>query len=65
MPHEPADVYLIDGVRTPQSKYGGALAAARPDDLAARSAAQAPGYWSPSWAGSNGRAAAGAWPLCA
>jgi 3-oxoadipyl-CoA thiolase len=35
MPHEPADVYLIDGARTPQGKYGGALAAARPDDLAA------------------------------
>ena len=35
MPHEPADVSLIDGVRTPQGKYGGALAAVRPDDLAA------------------------------
>ncbi|MDQ0992763.1 acetyl-CoA C-acyltransferase [Streptomyces sp. V3I7] len=29
------EVYLIDGVRTPQGRYGGALAAARPDDLAA------------------------------
>ncbi|MFF7468867.1 acetyl-CoA C-acyltransferase [Streptomyces sp. NPDC008092] len=29
------DVYLIDGARTPQGRYGGALAAVRPDDLAA------------------------------
>ncbi len=29
------EVYLVDGVRTPQGKYGGALAAVRPDDLAA------------------------------
>ncbi|MFC7278328.1 thiolase family protein [Paractinoplanes rhizophilus] len=29
------EVYLVGGVRTPQGKYGGALAAARPDDLAA------------------------------
>jgi acetyl-CoA acetyltransferase len=35
MPYETADVYLIDGVRTPQGKYGEALAAVRPDDLAA------------------------------
>src|SRR5271169_4021051 len=35
MSHEPTDVYLVDGVRTPQGKYGGALAATRPDDLAA------------------------------
>lgn len=35
MSREPTDVYLIDGVRTPQGKYGGALATARPDDLAA------------------------------
>jgi 3-oxoadipyl-CoA thiolase len=29
------EVYLVSGVRTPQGKYGGALAAVRPDDLAA------------------------------
>src|SRR4051794_9355059 len=29
------DVYLVSGVRTPQGKYGGALAAVRADDLAA------------------------------
>ncbi|HTU73349.1 MAG TPA: acetyl-CoA C-acyltransferase [Trebonia sp.] len=28
-------VYVVDGVRTPQGRYGGALAAVRPDDLAA------------------------------
>ncbi|WP_340383998.1 thiolase family protein [Streptomyces sp. SS7] len=30
-----AEVYLIDGARTPQGRYGGALASVRPDDLAA------------------------------
>ncbi|MFJ6655874.1 thiolase family protein [Streptomyces sp. NPDC091377] len=30
-----SDVYLVDGARTPQGRYGGALAAVRPDDLAA------------------------------
>src|SRR5687768_15284396 len=30
-----AEVYLVDGVRTPQGRYGGALATVRPDDLAA------------------------------
>ncbi|MDX3729555.1 thiolase family protein [Streptomyces caniscabiei] len=29
------DVFLIDGARTPQGRYGGALASVRPDDLAA------------------------------
>ncbi|MCT2591506.1 thiolase family protein [Streptomyces sp. N2-109] len=29
------DVYVVDAVRTPVGKYGGALAQARPDDLAA------------------------------
>ncbi|WNZ13592.1 thiolase family protein [Streptomyces sp. 11x1] len=29
------DVFLIDGARTPQGRYGGALANVRPDDLAA------------------------------
>ncbi|GAA1906880.1 thiolase family protein [Streptomyces sodiiphilus] len=29
------DVYIVDAVRTPVGKYGGALAAVRPDDLAA------------------------------
>ncbi|MEU0932874.1 MULTISPECIES: thiolase family protein [unclassified Embleya] len=31
----PEPVYLVDGARTPQGRYGGALAAVRPDDLAA------------------------------
>ena len=31
----PDEGYLIDGARTPQGRYGGALAAVRPDDLAA------------------------------
>ncbi|MCA0378938.1 MAG: acetyl-CoA C-acyltransferase [Actinobacteria bacterium] len=30
-----AEAYLVDGVRTAVGRYGGALAAARPDDLAA------------------------------
>ncbi|MDG4831366.1 thiolase family protein [Solwaraspora sp. WMMD1047] len=30
-----ADVYILDAVRTPIGRYGGALAGARPDDLAA------------------------------
>ncbi|MGD9485908.1 thiolase family protein [Streptomyces sp. TRM70308] len=29
------DVYIVDAVRTPVGKYGGALSGARPDDLAA------------------------------
>jgi hypothetical protein len=29
------DVYVVDGVRTPQGRYGGGLASVRPDDLAA------------------------------
>ncbi|WP_344385783.1 thiolase family protein [Streptomyces thermolineatus] len=29
------EVYLVDGARTPQGRYGGALAGVRPDDLAA------------------------------
>ncbi|MFF8835435.1 thiolase family protein [Streptomyces sp. NPDC015130] len=29
------DVYIVDAVRTPVGRYGGALAAVRPDDLAA------------------------------
>ena len=35
MSQESTEVYLVDGVRTPQGKYGGALASVRPDDLAA------------------------------
>ncbi|MFJ9911215.1 thiolase family protein [Actinacidiphila glaucinigra] len=36
LPARPADeVFLIDGARTPQGRYGGALASVRPDDLAA------------------------------
>ncbi|MCP3802058.1 thiolase family protein [Allokutzneria sp. A3M-2-11 16] len=30
-----SEVFLVDGVRTPQGRYGGALAQVRPDDLAA------------------------------
>ncbi|WP_193598306.1 thiolase family protein [Microbacterium sp. YJN-G] len=30
-----AEAYLVDGIRTPVSRYGGALAGVRPDDLAA------------------------------
>ncbi len=29
------EVFLVDGARTPQGRYGGALASVRPDDLAA------------------------------
>ena len=29
------EIYLVDGVRTPVGRYGGALASVRPDDLAA------------------------------
>src|SRR5216683_2567600 len=29
------DVYVVDGVRTAQGRYGGGLAGVRPDDLAA------------------------------
>ncbi|CAL9613203.1 3-oxoadipyl-CoA_3-oxo-5,6-dehydrosuberyl-CoA thiolase [Nocardiopsis dassonvillei] len=36
-----SDVYVVDGVRTPQGRYGGALAAVRPDDLAAVAVAEA------------------------
>lgn len=28
--------YIVDAVRTPTGRYGGALAGVRPDDLAAR-----------------------------
>src|SRR5689334_7659441 len=35
------EVYLVDGVRTPQGRYGGALAGVRPDDLAALVVAEA------------------------
>ena len=30
-----ADVFVLDGIRTPIGRFGGALAATRPDDLAA------------------------------
>jgi 3-oxoadipyl-CoA thiolase len=36
-----SDVYVVDGVRTPQGRYGGALAGVRPDDLAARVVSEA------------------------
>jgi acetyl-CoA acetyltransferase len=32
----PGDTYIVDAVRTPTGRYGGALAGVRPDDLAAR-----------------------------
>ena len=35
------EAFLVDGVRTPIGRYGGALAAVRPDDLAAHVAARA------------------------
>lgn len=35
-----SDVYLVDGVRTPQGRYGGALSSVRPDDLAALTVAE-------------------------
>ncbi|KQP69996.1 beta-ketoadipyl CoA thiolase [Microbacterium sp. Leaf288] len=35
------DVYLVAGARTPQGRYGGALAEVRPDDLAALVVAEA------------------------
>jgi acetyl-CoA acetyltransferase len=35
MSHGSTAVHLVDGVRTPQGRYGGAPAAVRPDDLAA------------------------------
>jgi 3-oxoadipyl-CoA thiolase len=35
------DAFLVGGVRTPQGKYGGALAGVRPDDLAALVVAEA------------------------
>ncbi|MBV8931325.1 MAG: acetyl-CoA C-acyltransferase [Kutzneria sp.] len=35
MPAELPEVFLIDGVRTAQGRYGGALSDVRPDDLAA------------------------------
>jgi 3-oxoadipyl-CoA thiolase len=37
----PDEVYLIDGARTPQGRYGGALSSVRPDDLAALVVAEA------------------------
>ncbi|MFE3202422.1 thiolase family protein [Embleya sp. NPDC059237] len=36
-----SEIYLIDGARTPQGRYGGALAGVRPDDLAALVVAEA------------------------
>jgi len=35
MIERPRDVYVIDAVRTPFGRYGGALSGVRPDDLAA------------------------------
>src|SRR6476659_2062482 len=35
MPTSSRDVFIVDGVRTPQGRYGGVLADVRPDDLAA------------------------------
>ncbi|MDX3235424.1 thiolase family protein [Streptomyces sp. ME03-5709C] len=42
LPARPADeVFLIDGARSPQGRYGGALATVRPDDLAALAVGEA------------------------
>lgn len=42
MPEPSSDeVFLIDGARTPQGRYGGALASVRPDDLAALAVGEA------------------------
>jgi 3-oxoadipyl-CoA thiolase len=38
---EESEVWLCDGARTPQGRYGGALAAVRPDDLAALAVGEA------------------------
>ncbi len=35
MIERPRDVYIVDAVRTPFGRYGGALSGVRPDDLAA------------------------------
>jgi 3-oxoadipyl-CoA thiolase len=35
-----SEVYIVDGVRTPQGRSGGALAGVRPDDLAATAVAE-------------------------
>ncbi|WP_180686166.1 thiolase family protein [Streptomyces gossypiisoli] len=35
MIEQPRDVYIVDAVRTPFGRYGGALSGVRPDDLAA------------------------------
>ncbi|MEV6781709.1 acetyl-CoA C-acyltransferase [Streptomyces sp. NPDC051098] len=35
MNESPRDVYVVDAVRTPIGRYGGAMSAVRPDDLAA------------------------------
>nr|WP_055500972.1 thiolase family protein [Nonomuraea pusilla] len=36
-----SEVFVVDGARTPQGRYGGALAGVRPDDLAALAVAEA------------------------
>ena len=41
MPTSSRDVFIVDGVRTPQGRYGGVLADVRPDDLAALVVAEA------------------------
>jgi acetyl-CoA acetyltransferase len=33
--HGSPEVFPVDGVRTPQGRYGGVLSGVRPDDLAA------------------------------
>ena len=35
MSHGSPEVFLVDGGRTPQGRYGGVLSGVRPDDLAA------------------------------
>ncbi len=41
MPVISREVFIVDGVRTPQGRYGGVLADVRPDDLAAAVVAEA------------------------
>jgi len=62
------EVFVVDGVRTPQGRYGGALAGVRPDDLAALAVAEAvrrSGVAPDAAAGWSARARTGASRPCA
>ncbi len=70
------EAFIIDAVRTPIGRYGGALADARPDDLAARVVAEAverngidPAevedvYFGAANQSARTTATSRAWPLC-